>query len=405
MLTGKKILLVITGGIAAYKALDLVRQLKEQRCEVVPILTKAGAEFVTPLSLSALSGQSVHTDLFHLTEDKQMGHIELARWPDIILVAPATADFIGKVRWGLADDLASTTILASNRPLMLVPAMNPKMWENPATKENLIILQNRGVEVIGPGLGAMACGEVGYGRMAEVDEITHALLNYFQGCPTLQGKKVLITAGPTHEPIDPVRYITNHSSGKQGHAFARACHRAGMEVILVSGPTHEPEVDGVERILVETAEEMMQACIKHLPVDIAICTAAVADWRVKKIADQKIKKKTDQMEMTLTLVKNPDILKTISTHKRRPNLVIGFAAETENVIPYAKQKRKEKKCDWIVANDVSADHSPFGKDRNTVHILDSADQVETLADFPKIEIAMRLLKRMSDHFQKSAPST
>jgi phosphopantothenoylcysteine decarboxylase/phosphopantothenate--cysteine ligase len=364
----KQILLIIGGGIAAYKSLELIRLLKKAGAGVRVILSRAGAEFVTPLSISALSGEKVFSDLFDLTDEAEMGHIQLSRSADLILVAPATADLMAKMAHGLANDLASTCLLATDTEVLLAPAMNVRMWEHAATRRNVAQLRQDGIGFVGPDEGDMACGEFGPGRMAEPAAIFARIQEVLTSGP-LQGKSVLVTAGPTHEPIDPVRYLANRSSGKQGYAIADELARRGANVTLISGPTQLPAPAGVERVQVETAREMLQATEAALPVDVAIFAAAVADWRVESCAGQKMKKQKDKPLPELNLTENPDILATISAlpQGQRPPLVVGFAAETETVIAHATSKRARKKCDWIVANDVSGD--VMGGDHNHVTLI------------------------------------
>ncbi len=398
MLNDKRILLIIGGGIAAYKSLELIRNLRQQGARVRAILTAGGSNFVTPLSVASLTGEKVFQDLFSLTDEAEMGHIQLSRDADLLVVAPATADLIAKIAQGRADDLASTALLASDKPVLLAPAMNVHMWLNPATRRNLAQVITYGVETVGPNEGEMACGEFGPGRMAEPAEILAAIQKKLQLSHLLQGKKALVTAGPTLEPIDPVRFISNRSSGKQGYAIADALSRLGARTILVSGPTSLTPPAGVHLIRVETAHEMLAACEQALPADIAICTAAVADWRVDHVANQKIKKQDGTLP-TLRLLENPDILHALSTHRtQRPALVVGFAAETENVIAYAEAKRKKKCCDWIVANDVSPATGVMGGDENTVHII-AQDGNETWPKLTKTEVASRLATRIASHVQ------
>ena len=373
-LAGKKILLIIGGGIAAFKTQELIRSIRKEGGAVTALLTKAGAEFVTPLSLAALSGNKVYQDLFSLTDEIEMGHIELSRSADVVLVAPATADLMAKAAHGLANDLASTTLLATDKPVLMAPAMNVRMWLHPTTQRNLTLLKGDGIGLIGPDEGPMACGEFGPGRMAEPATLLDALVAHFaasssQNSKPLAGRHVLITSGPTHEPIDPVRYIANRSSGKQGHAIAEAAAKAGARVTLVSGPVNLPDPAGVHVIHVEDARAMLQAVQQALPAEIAIFCAAVADWRVKSAGEQKFKKDVSGPPQ-LELAENPDILATIAQAKtNRPALVIGFAAETEQVIDYAQAKRRKKQCDWIVANDVSPATGVMGGDENTVHLI------------------------------------
>ena len=387
----KSILLIIGGGIAAYKCLELIRRLKEQNISVTPVLTKAGAEFVTPLSLATLAETEVHTDLFDLKNETEIGHIQLSRQADLVVVAPATADLMAKMANGLANDLASTLLLATDKDVLIAPAMNVRMWEHPATQRNIATLKQDGVKFVGPEIGDMACGETGPGRLSEVPEIVTAIqaaIHMKKG--PLSGKSILITAGPTHEPIDPVRYIANRSSGKQGYALAEVASALGADVTLISGPTKLPVPSGVSFIEVETAREMRDATLANLPVDIAICAAAVADWRVKKSAGQKMKKTKDGLPQ-LELAENPDILASLSELKdKRPALVIGFAAETETVIEHAKKKLKKKGCDWIVANDVSAKGNVFGNDETSIHII-STKTVESFENISKEEAAKQVL--------------
>ncbi len=400
LLENKRILLIVAGGIAAVKVPDLIRRLRERGASVRCILTKGGENFVTPLTLASLSGEKCYQDLFSLTDEAEMGHIRLSREADIILVAPATADIMAKMTAGLADDLATTALLATDKPVMIAPSMNVMMWTHPATQANLQILQTRDVRIVGPGAGDLACGEVGDGRMAEVPEIIAALARFFakaQNRGPLSGFKALVTSGPTHEPIDPVRYIANRSSGKQGHAIATALNEMGAAVTLVSGPTQEPDPDGVEIIHVETAAQMLKACQSALPADIAVCAAAVADWSVEEAA-QKIKKGSNAP--ALKLASNPDILATLSKPgKTRPALVIGFAAETENLIENAKLKRAKKNADWIVANDVSARTGTFGGDSNTVHLI-TAEGVENWPTLKKRAVAERLAERIAKFVER-----
>lgn len=350
----RRVLLIIGGGIAAYKSLELIRDLRRRGITVATILTRAGAEFVTPLSIASLSGETVHTDLFSLTDEVAMGHIELSRDADLLVVAPATADLMAKMAAGLANDLASTALLATDKPVLIAPAMNVRMWEHPATQRNLAVLKADGIEIVGPDAGEMACGEYGPGRLAEPAEIAEAIVTRLEARPrVLAGLRVLVTSGPTLEPIDPVRYIANRSSGKQGHAIAAAAARAGAHVTLVSGPVTLPDPRGVETVHVETAREMLEAVERALPADIGIFAAAVADWRARDSAAAKIKKGADGPP-AITLTENPDILARVARRAHgRPRLVIGFAAETENVVAHARAKRERKGCDWIVANDVS----------------------------------------------------
>ncbi|WP_419902729.1 bifunctional phosphopantothenoylcysteine decarboxylase/phosphopantothenate--cysteine ligase CoaBC [Kiloniella sp.] len=397
MIAGKSILLVVTGGIAAYKSLELIRRLRDSGASVRAILTKSGAEFVTPLSVSALTGEKTFVELFSLTDETEIGHIQLSRQSDLIVVVPASADFMAKMAHGRADDLASTVMLATDKDVLLAPAMNVRMWDHPATQENLATLAQRGVRIIGPNEGSMACGEFGMGRMAEPNEILSAIKNYFT--PTeapLAGLKALITAGPTHEALDPVRYIANHSSGKQGYAIANAMKSLGADVTLVSGPTQLSTPSGVNLVPVTSARDMLAACQKALPADIAICAAAVADWRIAEQSNQKIKKTSGNEAPTLSFVQNPDILATLSKQgPKRPGLVIGFAAETENVENNAKSKLERKGCDWILANDVSPTTGTFGGDNNTLLLIDETG-IDHWAKMTKDAAAEKLSRRIAD---------
>ncbi len=382
--------------MAAYKALELARLLRKADIAVRPILTRAGAEFVTPLSLAALSEDKVYQDLFALTGDAQMGHIELSRSADLVVVVPATADLMAKAAAGLADDLASTTLLATDKPVLMAPAMNVRMWLHPATQANLATLKARGVLFVGPDEGAMACGEFGPGRLAEPPAIFEAIRAALAGpaARPLSGRRALVTAGPTVEPIDPVRVMTNRSSGKQGYAVAAALARLGAEVTLVSGPTALCAPPGVWRVDVETAEQMLAACRAALPADVAVCVAAVADWRPEGVAGAKIKKGAGGAP-SLTLVENPDILASLSqAGPHRPALVVGFAAETDDVQAHAQAKLKRKGCDWIVANDVSQ-AGVMGGDENAVMVV-TADRVEAWAKASKVEVAERLADRIAE---------
>lgn len=393
-LAGKTILLIVGGGIAAYKTHELIRLLKTGGARVRVILTRAGEQFVTPLSLSGLSGEKVYTDLFSLTDEVEMGHIQLSRAADLLVVAPATADLLAKMAHGLADDLASTALLATDKRVLVAPAMNVRMWRHPATARNLATLKADGISIVGPNDGEMACGEFGPGRMAEPAEILSAIIGMLMPkAKPLAGKKVVITAGPTREPIDPVRFISNHSSGKQGYAIAAAAVELGAETVLISGPTSLPIPPGVQMMPVETAQEMLDTCLAELPADIAIFSAAVADWRVASQASEKMKK-GDSGPPALILAENPDILATVARHAKRPKLVVGFAAETEKVIEHATQKLARKGCDLIVANDVSVESGVFGGDRNTVHLV-SGSGVESWPDMTKTEVAARLVERLA----------
>ncbi|MBM3556833.1 MAG: bifunctional phosphopantothenoylcysteine decarboxylase/phosphopantothenate--cysteine ligase CoaBC [Alphaproteobacteria bacterium] len=391
----RRILLIVSGGIAAYKSLELVRRLKDRGIALRCILTKSATEFVTPLSFSALSGDKTYTELFSLTDEAEMGHIRLSREADLVVVAPATANLLAKMANGLADDLASTALSATDKPVLVAPAMNPQMWANPATQRNVAILKRDGVRFIGPNAGDTACGEVGSGRMAEPAEIL-AAIEAAWAPRDLVGKRVLLTAGPTHEPIDPVRYIANRSSGKQGYAIATALAARGAEVTLVSGPTNLADPPGCAVIRVESARDMLRACEAALPADAFIAVAAVADWRVEATAGDKIKK-AGAAPPSLKLAENPDILATIAKGAQRPRLIIGFAAETRDVIAYAQAKLKKKGCDWIVANDVSAETGIMGGDHNAVHLV-RAGGVETWPRASKAEVAAKLAERIATVF-------
>lgn len=392
----KRILLIVSGGIAAYKSLELIRRGRERGYAFRVILTKGGAEFVTPLSFASLSGDKVYQELFSLTAEAEMGHIRLSREADLVVVAPASADLMAKMAQGRADDLASTALLATDKPVLIAPAMNVMMWANAATQANLALLKARGIHVVGPGSGDLACGEEGSGRLSEPAEILDAMDKLLKIERVLIGVKALVTSGPTHEPIDPVRYIANRSSGKQGHAIAAALAELGAETILVAGPTREPDPAGVAMRHVETAAEMLAACENALPVDVAICAAAVADWRPAQRGNQKIKKNGGQAP-SLELTANPDILATLAQSKTaRPRLVVGFAAETENVVSHAQEKLKKKGCDWILANDVSEASGTFGGDSNVIHFITAAG-VEDWPSLSKIEVARRLAQRVASH--------
>jgi phosphopantothenoylcysteine decarboxylase/phosphopantothenate--cysteine ligase len=394
MLANKRILLVIGGGIAAYKTPELIRRLRERGAAVTPVMTRAAKQFVTPLSLAAVAGVKVFDDLFDLTDEAEMGHIELSRSADLIVVAPATADLMAKMAGGHADDMASTLLMATDTPVMIAPAMNVRMWDHPATQRNLATLQADGIGLIGPNEGDMACGEYGPGRMSEPLEIVAAAQAALSDGP-LNGKRIVVTSGPTQEPIDPVRYISNRSSGAQGTAIARALVSMGAEVVFVTGPADVPPPEGVQLVQVETAVQMLEAVQGALPADAAIFAAAVADWRVTDAATSKMKKQNGEIP-TLSFTENPDILATISQMTEgRPNLVVGFAAETDDVIENATAKRARKGCDWIVANDVSPETGTFGGAQNTVHIL-SDDGVEDWPKMAKDAVAQKLAARIAD---------
>jgi phosphopantothenoylcysteine decarboxylase/phosphopantothenate--cysteine ligase len=394
-LTGKRVLFIVAGGIAAYKSLELVRLLRKAGCGVTCVLTRAGGQFVTPLSLQALSESKVYTDLFSLTDESEMGHIQLSRAADLLVVAPATADLLARMTAGMADDLAATVLLATDKPVLVAPAMNVRMWEHAATQANIRTLTQRGVHVVGPDEGAMACNEYGAGRLAEPPAILAAIESLLAGPKPLAGKHAIVTSGPTHEPIDPVRYIANRSSGRQGHAIAAALADLGARVTLVSGPVTVPNPPGVTVRAVESAREMLEACQAALPADIAVFAAAVADWRVANAAEGKIKKQAGQPAPALELVPNPDILATIAAAgPNRPRLVVGFAAETNDLMENAQAKRLRKNADWIVANDVSPATGIMGGEENAVHIL-SAEGVEDWPRVKKTEVARRLAEKIA----------
>jgi len=397
LIAGKRILLVISGGIAAYKSLELIRRVRERGGDVRCILTRAGAEFVTPLSVAALSENKVYGDLFSLTDEAEMGHIRLSREADLLVVAPASADLMAKMATGRADDLASTALLATDKRVLIAPAMNVRMWEHPATQANLATLRAQGVLTVGPNTGDMACGEYGPGRMAEPAEILAAIESFFAAGARLSGRRALVTSGPTYEAIDPVRYLANRSSGRQGHAIALALSRLGAETTLVTGPTRLADPAGVDVVHIESAEEMLAACRMALPADIAVCAAAVVDWRVAKTSEQKLKKNGTAPKLALTA--NPDILASLAAAgNSRPRLVVGFAAETENLITHATAKLKSKGCDWIVANDVSPGTGTFGGEENSVHVIDAAG-VDSWPRLSKDDVAARLAARIADHLE------
>jgi len=399
---GKSVLLIIGGGIAAYKSLELIRRLKERGAIVRTILTNAATEFVTPLSVASLSGEKVFQDLFSLTDESEMGHIQLSRAADLVVVAPATADLMAKLAGGHANDLASTALLATDKQVLMAPAMNVRMWNHAATQRNLKTLLADGVLFVGPNKGDMACGEFGPGRMAEPDEIAAKIEAFFDHAGrALDGVKALVTAGPTQEPLDPVRFIANRSSGKQGYAIADALARAGADTTLVSGPVEIEPPSGVRLLKVTTAREMLAACEATLPADVAVCAAAVADWRPEIAANNKIKKDKGAANPTIRLVENPDILATLAKHKRRPQLLVGFAAETDDVIAHATAKRLRKGCDWIVANDVSPHTGVMGGDRNTVHLI-TANGTESWPELAKSEVGTRLAARIAASLKGAA---
>ncbi len=404
MLKGKRILLIVAGGIAAFKSLELIRRLRERGAAVRCVLTDAGAKFVTPLSLQALSEDRVYSDMFSLTDESEMGHIQLSRDADLLVVAPATANILARIASGLADDLASTVLLATDKPVLAAPAMNVRMWTHAATVANVETLRRRGVTFIGPNDGAMACNEHGPGRMSEPEEIVAAIEAMLAKERPLAGKRALVTSGPTREAIDPVRYISNHSSGKQGHAIAAALARLGAEVTLVSGPVAVADPPGVMVVKIDSADQMLAACLKAGAVDVAVCAAAVADWKAARPADAKIKKKPGAAPPSLELAPNPDILATLSRPgTKRPALVIGFAAETEDLVANAIDKRQRKGCDWIVANDVSSASGTFGGERNTVHLI-SAEGVEDWPTMAKDDVALRLAGRIALQLGRRRPA-
>ena len=391
VLVSKRILLVISGGIAAYKALELIRLLRQSGASVRAILTRGGAEFVTALSVGSLAESKVYTDLWSLTDEAEMGHIRLSREADLIVVAPASANLIAKLAHGIADDLASTVLLATDKPILVAPAMNVRMWENPATVHNMGMLVARNIHQVGPEPGAMACGEFGMGRMAEPTQILHSIAELLRATPgRLSGRRALVTSGPTREPIDPVRYMSNRSSGKQGHAIASALARLGAATTLVTGPTNEPPPPGVQVVAIETASEMLAACENVLPVDIAVCAAAVSDWRPVEASAHKIKKHGTSGPPEIRLTENPDILAAISRPgNRRPKLVIGFALETDDLMKSASEKLKAKGCDWIVANAVTQEEGVFGGDFNNVALVTDGG-INVWPRLSKVEVGDRL---------------
>jgi len=403
----KRVLLIVSGGIAAYKSLELVRNLKNVGIAIRCILTPGGAQFVTTLSLATLSEDKVYEDLFSVADQGGIGHIELSRNADLLVVAPATADIIAKMRAGIADDLATAALLATDKPVLIAPAMNVRMWVHEATQENMAVLSDRGVNIIGPDEGDMACGEYGMGRMSEPDAITIAIKKLIKEtnsrdtaliCKSnqkLAGKKALVTSGPTHEPLDPVRYIANRSSGRQGHAIAAALAKKGADTVMISGPTNLSDPIGVIVRRVGSAVEMFEACKRELPADILVCAAAVADWRALHPTDKKIKK--NGVVPTLELTQNPDILSSLSQSiSNRPRLVVGFAAETGSVVDKALDKLARKKCDWMIANDVSVGTQTFGGTKNTVHIVDQ-NGIENWPEMSKESIGDRLADRIANH--------
>ncbi len=398
MLNGKKVLLIITGGIAAYKSLELVRKLKEKGADVIPVMTKAAENFVTPMSVSALAQEKVFNKLFDLTDEAEMGHIELSRSSDLIIVVPASADFIAKTATGQANDLASTLILATDTKVLMAPAMNVRMWENPLTQKNINILHNNGVKFVGPDEGEMACGEFGFGRMAEADEILKEIEDNFRD-KKLKGRHFIVTSGPTIEPIDPVRFIGNRSSGLQGGAIANELVESGAEVTFITGPVNLDPPHGSNIIRVETADEMYDAVHSSLPADAAVFAAAVADWKIKKTEQQKLKKQTGNLP-DFDLTENKDILASVSKLKKnRPKIVMGFAAETENILENAKSKLMKKGCDFIVANDVSLGTQTLGGNENAAIIVSEKD-VQTHTKMSKRALAKILVEKISQSFEE-----
>ena len=394
-LAGKRVLLIVPGGIAAFKIPELIRLLRGRDCGVTCVLTQSGAQFVTPLTLQALTETKVYSDLFSLTDENEMGHIQLSRSADLVVVAPATANILAKMAAGIGDDLATTLLLATDKAVLAAPAMNVRMWLHAATQANMALLASRGVTVVGPDDGAMACNEYGPGRMSEPPAIVAAIEALLAPSRPLGGKHAIVTSGPTHEPIDPVRYIANRSSGRQGHAIAAALAALGARVTLVSGPVSVPDPPGVTIRHIESAQQMLDACQDALPAEIAVCAAAVADWRVASAAPGKIKKVPGAAPPTLELVPNPDILATLSAPgPRRPRLVIGFAAETNDLMANAQAKRARKGCDWIVANDVSPNTGIMGGLENAVHLI-TAEGVEDWPRLAKDEVARRLAARIA----------
>ena len=393
----KKILLIITGGIAAYKSLELIRELREENCDVTCILTKAGSEFVTPLSIESLSENKVYTDLFNLTDEHQMGHIQLSRMADAILIAPATANIISKMTHGISDDLASTVLKATNKPVLIAPAMNVQMWINASTQRNIEVLKNDGINFIGPEIGSMACGEYGEGRLSETSTIVRETLDFIYAyySKPLKDLSAIVTAGPTQEMIDPIRFISNESSGKQGYAIADRLSQLGAKTTLVSGPTHLDPPANCNLIKVRSANDMLNACENSLPSDIVVCAAAVGDFKVEKFNNEKIKKSGNTLNLELN--ENVDILKSIGTrNSKRPKLVIGFAAETNNLIENATKKLNSKGSDWIIANDVS-NGKVIGKNHNEICLISNRG-VENWPEMTKSDVAKKLSQRIVDHF-------
>ncbi len=398
MLDDKRILLIISGGIAAYKSLELIRCLREHNGKVRCVLTNSAANFITPISVATLSGDRVYGELFSLTEESEIGHIKLSRDADLVVVAPATANILAKMAHGIADDLATTLLLATDKDVLVAPAMNVRMWQHAATQENIATLKGRNIIFSGPVQGKMACGEFGRGKMIEPQKIFQEIARYFSIPGPLAGRRAIVTSGPTYEAIDPVRYIGNRSSGKQGHAIAAALSGMGADTVLITGPTNQVDPYGVEIVRVETALEMHAAVFNSLPADIAVCAAAVADWRIEKAADRKIKKTHYPRPPQLNLIENPDVLRELSAvGDKRPQLIVGFAAETEKIVKNALKKRANKGCDWIVGNNVSLASGTFGGNSNTIHLV-TENGTEDWPKMDKTEIADRLAKRIADHF-------
>ncbi len=403
MFAEKKLLLIITGGIAAYKALELIRLLRRQDVQIKTILTHGGGQFVTPLSVAGVSHDTVYTDLFSLTDELEMGHIALSRWADAVLVAPCSADFMAKMAHGLADDLATTAMLATNKPVILAPAMNVQMWHHAATQANLATLKQRGITIIPPNEGSMACGEWGIGRLPEATELLQHLEHFFNADKPLSGKTALVTSGATYEPLDPVRFIGNHSSGKQGHAIAAALAAAGADVRLIHGHTRTPVPAGVTAVFAPTAQAMLDASLAALPVDMAVYAAAVSDWYLPTPSVEKMKKQADIDTLSLVLQKTPDILATIAQHPTlRPRLVIGFAAETHSNLEVVEAKRARKHCDWLLYNQITADTPRFGEDCNQVALLVKG-HIEPWPLLPKTGVASRLVDHIIKHFAEVSP--
>jgi len=394
-LNNKKILLIICGGIAAYKSLEIIRLLKKNRVTIKTILTKSGAEFVTPLSITSLSQSKVYQDLFSIEDETEMDHISLSRWADLILIAPATANTISKLASGNSDDLASTVALASNKKIFIAPSMNVRMWDHQSTKQNIDKLKTYDYNLIGPEIGDMACGEYGEGKMSEPKEIINELESYFKSLKISNKLKAIVTAGPTNEYIDPIRFIANKSSGKQGYEIAKSLSKKGFDTTLISGPTNLEINDDINLIKIETAEEMFQATLNSLPADVAVFSAAVGDYKMNKTSKIKIKK---QDKLNLELEKNVDILSYVSNHNfLRPRLVVGFAAETDNLVKYANRKLNEKNCDWIVANDISNKKIGFGSDFNEVSIFYKNKKTDKIKYKPKSEVSDELVEKIVNH--------